>query len=49
MSEHAHVDYQQLNDNLQRFFEAHPQVDHVVGAEAYALLQQCQNGLIQYV
>ncbi|KAH0614656.1 uncharacterized protein H6S33_000292 [Morchella sextelata] len=48
MSEHVHVDYQQLNDNLQRFFEAHPQVDHVVGAEAYALLQQCQNGLIQY-
>ncbi|KAH0606106.1 uncharacterized protein H6S33_003767 [Morchella sextelata] len=48
MSEHVHVDYQQLNDNLQRFFQAHPQVDNVVGAEAYALLQQCQNGFTQY-
>ncbi|KAH0609333.1 uncharacterized protein H6S33_012819 [Morchella sextelata] len=48
MSEHVSIDYQQLNDNLQRFFQAHPQVDDVVGTEAYALLQQCQHGLAQY-
>ncbi|KAH0610936.1 uncharacterized protein H6S33_011363 [Morchella sextelata] len=35
MSEHVHIDYHQLNDNLQRFFQAHPQVDNVVGTEAY--------------
>jgi hypothetical protein len=48
MSEHAPIDYQQLSNNLRTFFQTHPQVDEVVGTEAYALLQQCQNGLAQY-
>jgi hypothetical protein len=48
MSEHVSIDYQQFSNNLQTFFRAHPQVDNVVGAEAYALLQQCQYGLAQY-
>ncbi|KAH0603712.1 uncharacterized protein H6S33_007371, partial [Morchella sextelata] len=48
MSEHAPIDYQQLSTNLQTFFQAHPQVDNVIGVEAYALLQQCQHGLAQY-
>ncbi|KAH0604199.1 uncharacterized protein H6S33_007230 [Morchella sextelata] len=48
MSEHAPIDYQQLNNNLQIFFQAHPPVDNVLRTEAYALLQQCQHCLAQY-
>ncbi|KAH0608714.1 uncharacterized protein H6S33_001848, partial [Morchella sextelata] len=48
MSEHAPIDYQQLSNGLQTFFQEHPQVNDVIGAEAYALLQQCQHGLAQY-
>ncbi|KAH0604202.1 uncharacterized protein H6S33_007233 [Morchella sextelata] len=48
MSGPAPINYQQLSNNLQVFFQAHPQVDNVIGAEAYALLQQCQHGLAQY-
>ncbi|KAH0608755.1 uncharacterized protein H6S33_001889 [Morchella sextelata] len=48
MSGHAPIDYQQLSNSLQTFFQEHPQVNDVIGAEAYALLQQCQHGLAQY-
>ncbi|KAH0608719.1 uncharacterized protein H6S33_001853 [Morchella sextelata] len=48
MSEHAPIDYQQLSNSLRTFFQEHPQVDKVIGAESYALLQQCQHGLAQY-
>ncbi|KAH0611233.1 uncharacterized protein H6S33_011660 [Morchella sextelata] len=48
MSGHATIDYQQLSNSLRTFFQEHPQVNDVIGAEAYALLQQCQHGLAQY-
>ncbi|KAH8147472.1 uncharacterized protein LAJ45_08629 [Morchella importuna] len=48
MSEHVPVDYQQLSDALQTFFQEHPQVDNNVGIEAYALLQRAQHGLARY-
>ncbi|KAH8144393.1 uncharacterized protein LAJ45_11617 [Morchella importuna] len=48
MSEHVPIDYQQLSDTLQTFFQEHPQVDNTVGIEAYAHLQRAQHGLAQY-
>ncbi|KAH0605231.1 uncharacterized protein H6S33_005213 [Morchella sextelata] len=48
MSGHVSIDYQQLSNSLRTFFQEHPQVNDVIGAEAYALLQQCQHGLAQY-
>ncbi|KAH8144455.1 uncharacterized protein LAJ45_11554 [Morchella importuna] len=48
MSEHVPIDYQQLSDTLQTFFQEHPQVDNTVGIAAYAVLQRAQHGLAQY-
>ncbi|KAH8144377.1 uncharacterized protein LAJ45_11647 [Morchella importuna] len=48
MSEHVPIDYQQLSETLQTFFQEHPQVDNTVGIEAYVLLQRAQHGLAQY-
>ncbi|KAH8152985.1 uncharacterized protein LAJ45_02572 [Morchella importuna] len=48
MSGHAPIDYQQLSEALQTFFQEHPEVDNNVGIEAYALLQRAQHGLAQY-
>ncbi|KAH8147473.1 uncharacterized protein LAJ45_08630 [Morchella importuna] len=48
MSGHAPIDYQQLSEALQIFFQEPPEVDNNVGIEAYALLQRAQHGLAQY-
>ncbi|KAH8148280.1 uncharacterized protein LAJ45_07733 [Morchella importuna] len=48
MAAHLPIDYQQLSDALQTFFQEHPEVDGNVGIEAHALLQWAQHGLAQY-
>ncbi|KAH8144261.1 uncharacterized protein LAJ45_11764 [Morchella importuna] len=48
MATHLPIDYEQLSDAPQTFFQEHPEVDGNVGIEAYALLQRAQHGLTQY-